>query len=233
MMDLTDLLNAQGASMHPVFQPDLTPGNTLFLDLSENTEIASLLAPDNADPTGERIFSLMREKQAIYGYGGYMEDRAVYRRSPLFRDNRGNARSIHLGTDIWAPAGTPVYVPLDATVHSFRNNDTFGDYGPTIIMRHTIAHHTFYCLYGHLSAESLYGLHNGRALAAGSLVGKIGDSFENGDWPPHLHFQFITDIQNWSGDYPGVCFPHEKVKYRILCPDPIIFFGGLRKSAKN
>ena len=45
-------------------------------------------------------------------------------------------RRLHLGVDIWADAGTPVYVPLDGRIHSFRDNNHFGDYGPTVILQH-------------------------------------------------------------------------------------------------
>jgi peptidoglycan LD-endopeptidase LytH len=43
----------------------------------------------------------------------------------------------------------------------------------------------------------------------------------NGDWPPHLHFQLITDMMGNTGDFPGVCLPEEKQAYKVLCPDPI------------
>jgi hypothetical protein len=44
---------------------------------------------------------------------------------------------------------------------------------------------------------------------------KIGQQFENyrypwdasvnGDYAPHLHFQIISNIEDYQGDYPGVC----------------------------
>jgi len=43
---------------------------------------------------------------------------------------------------------------------------------------------------------------------------------ENGQWPPHLHFQVIIDMENWRGDYPGVCSLPEKEKFLNNCPDP-------------
>lgn len=54
-----------------------------------------------------------------YGIGGYMEHRTLYARSALFATEE-EPRRLHLGVDIWAPAGTPVYAPFDGTIHSFR-----------------------------------------------------------------------------------------------------------------
>jgi peptidoglycan LD-endopeptidase LytH len=44
--------------------------------------------------------------------------------------------------------------------------------------------------------------------------------FENGNWPPHLHFQLIADMEGWKGDYPGVCKYSEREKWLGNCPDP-------------
>jgi hypothetical protein len=43
---------------------------------------------------------------------------------------------------------------------------------------------------------------------------------ENGQWPPHLHFQVIIDMEFKKGDYPGVCKLNEKEKYLRNCPNP-------------
>ena len=43
---------------------------------------------------------------------------------------------------------------------------------------------------------------------------------ENGDYPPHLHFQIILDIENFYGDYPGVCSENDLKYYSQNCPDP-------------
>jgi hypothetical protein len=48
---------------------------------------------------------------------------------------------------------------------------------------------------------------------------------ENGQWPPHLHFQIVVDMEipiaiGRKGDYPGVCKLSEKEKYLNNCPNP-------------
>jgi len=143
----------------------------------------------------------------------------VYRRSRHF-DGDGEPRSIHLGIDIWLEAYTPVYTPLDAKVHSFANNDNFGDYGATIILQHELEGIPFYTLYGHLSLASLSDLKEGKSYKAGDKIAEIGADPENGHWPPHLHFQLITDMLDKKGDFYGVAPPSEKEAYAKLCPDP-------------
>src|SRR5579872_683150 len=99
----------------------------------------------------------LRDNNCRYGIGGYMEHRMLYARSELF--NTGDEpRRLHLGVDIWAGAGTPVYAPLSGHIHSFQDNDHFGDYGPTIILQHDLDGITLYTLYGHLNRECLDGL---------------------------------------------------------------------------
>ena len=129
-------------------------------------------------------------------------------------------RSLHLGVDIWGAAGTPVYAPMGGMVHSFAFNNNFGDYGATIILQHHIDMITFYTLYGHLSLTDLDPLRIGKYLTRGEVVGHFGTPNENGNWPPHLHFQIIDDMGIKQGDYPGVCSLNEAEKYLKNCPDP-------------
>jgi hypothetical protein len=57
-------------------------------------------------------------------------------------------------------------------------------------------------------------------VPAGSVVGRIGSAEENGNWPPHLHFQLIAEIGDWRGDFPGVAPPSRRSRFLELCPDP-------------
>jgi murein DD-endopeptidase MepM/ murein hydrolase activator NlpD len=162
-----------------------------------------------------------------YLFGGYLEKRGLYSRSTVFND--GHAfRDVHLGIDLWCPAGTEVFCPWDGVIHSFRDNAKFGDYGPTIIVQHNAGVFQGYSLYGHLSRSSLEGLRSGKTLKGGQRMGILGEPFENVGWPPHLHFQLIYDLKGYEGDYPGVCLENEKDKFRGNCPDPLQFSGLLR-----
>lgn len=165
------------------------------------------------------ITGKLSENRCRYGIGGYLEHRTIYARSAHF-DTDDEPRRLHLGVDIWSKAGTPVYAPVAGTVHSFADNDNFGDYGPTIILEHEVAGLKFYSLYGHLSRVSLKGLFAGKAIARNEQIATFGTMDENGHWPPHLHFQLMLDMQGKTGDYPGVCKFSEKEIYLNNIPDP-------------
>lgn len=174
------------------------------------------------------IWTEMKKNNAKVAVGGYLEPRGIYRRSIHF--NEGDTlteRNIHLGLDLWIEAGTPIFAPLNAEVHSFKNNQNFGDYGPTIILKHYVEGFEFYTLYGHLSLESLNNLLVGQKITKGQQIAKLGTAEVNGDYPPHLHFQIIKDIENYSGDYPGVCSKLELGYYMQNCSNPNLLLNIL------
>ena len=135
-------------------------------------------------------------------------------------DNDDEPRRLHLGIDIWGKPLSHVRAPLEGIVHSYAFNNEFGDYGATIILSHYLDGETFHTLYGHLSLDDLKNLEEGQTISRGEVFGEFGLPFENGHWPPHLHFQIINDLGGWKGDYPGVCKLSEKEKYMENCPDP-------------
>jgi murein DD-endopeptidase MepM/ murein hydrolase activator NlpD len=159
---------------------------------------------------------------ALYGIGGYAEHRTVYSMSAVFDGEAINEepRRLHLGTDIWGPAGTKVMAPLEGRVHSFAFNNQLGDYGATIILQHEWEGYSFYTLYGHLSLASIQSLQKQEHIGAGQAFSALGQYSENGGWPPHLHFQIILDIGDRQGDYPGVCRYSEKERWLANSPDP-------------
>ncbi|MDO3641987.1 peptidoglycan DD-metalloendopeptidase family protein [Mucilaginibacter sp. L3T2-6] len=165
------------------------------------------------------ITQKLSDNNCKYGIGGYMEHRTIYARSKHF-DTEDEPRRLHLGVDIWSAAGTPVYSPLAGKVHSFQNNNNFGDYGPAIILEHNLDGLTLYSLYGHLSLKSLDGLYIGKPINHNEQIATLGNMEENGHWPPHLHFQLMFDMQGKRGDYPGVCKFSEKAIYQKNIPDP-------------
>ena len=101
-----------------------------------------------------------------------------------------------------------------------QNNDSLGDYGPTLILKHQIENFTFHTLYGHLSFDSLEGKKIGNFVEKGQQIANLGLPPINGDYAPHLHFQIIIDMENKVGDYPGVCSSKKLAFYMENCPDP-------------
>lgn len=159
--------------------------------------------------------------------GGYDEDRAIYDNAAFGAGVAGiEPRTIHLGIDIFSPAGTPVYAPWAGQVHSFQDNAAPLDYGPTIILEHRLEPDlTVWALFGHLSRESLEGLAVGQPVAKGQQIATLGDRNVNGGWLPHLHFQLILDIGDKSGDFPGVFRRSERDRWKRICPDPAQWLG--------
>jgi very-short-patch-repair endonuclease len=149
--------------------------------------------------------------------------------SGLFRRGQGaEPRRLHLGIDIWGKPYTKVMAPWDGIVHSFAFNNAFGDYGATIILTHNLEGQTFHTLYGHLSLNSIKNIQEGDVVRKGDVFCEFGIPFENGQWPPHLHFQLIVDMEGKKGDYPGVCKYSERQRYLDNCPDPDLVLGMMQ-----
>lgn len=192
------------------------------LDLSVRSTALREIDVTSASAMDGFIQQEVKNSGGEVGYGGYLEMRNLYQRSRHFKDPNKpiDERNIHLGVDIWQKAGTNVLAVLDGEVHSFANNAFHGDYGPTIILKHTFQEIEFYTLYGHLSLASIPNLEMGQYFRQGQVIGQLGDAGVNGDYAPHLHFQIILDVENYFGDYPGVCSQQNLDYYMDNCPDP-------------
>jgi peptidoglycan LD-endopeptidase LytH len=227
-MTLDQILRRNQDLFHPVVPFDFLMDKLHKLDLTANNTELTADIYSSTELFSEYIDKLRDRHHARYLVGGYDELRQMYVRSDLFGANDSSSahveepRRLHLGIDLWGPAGTPVSAPLDGTVHSFKFNDRFGDYGATIILMHQIDGYTFHSLYGHLSLRDISNLEVATSLSKGTEFAHFGNLHENGQWPPHLHFQLIHDIGAFVGDYPGVCKYSEREKYLKNCPDPEI-----------
>ncbi len=220
-------LRAHGGALGPVVDRDLS--RAIVFDLSVGSpELESPAAAADTAAMTEKIFRRMAETGAPAAIGRYDEARLVYQ-SEAFRGPQAEHpewRTVHLAVDIFAPPGAPVLAPLDGRVHSFRDNAERLDYGPTVILEHSPEGcPTFYTLYGHLTADSLEGLAVGRPIARGRRLGAIGAPPGNGDWPPHLHFQIVTDLLGREGEFPGVAAPSSRAVWLSLSPDPSLVLG--------
>jgi murein DD-endopeptidase MepM/ murein hydrolase activator NlpD len=196
------------------------------LDFTEaNTELTVTDISDT-EKFSQYINNKLTQANAKFGIGGYNENRILYKRSKLFEGTED--RTIHLGIDIWGTVETKVHVPVGGVVHSFAFNNNLGDYGATIILQHQLDTIVFYTLYGHLSLNDLNNLKEGKYISRGEVLAHFGEPKENGDWPPHLHFQIINDIRLNKGDYPGVCTISESEKYLTNCPDPDLILDMMK-----
>jgi murein DD-endopeptidase MepM/ murein hydrolase activator NlpD len=153
-------------------------------------------------------------------------------------------RDIHMGIDIGAAVGTPVYAAADGVVHSVGYNPAELDYGHVIVTEHVLAcksgsgddsdgdgvcggeSRRVWMLYGHLSAESTAGKIAGCRVARGEVLGWMGDVHENGGWPPHVHFQ-LSMAEPRTHDLPGVVSTAQHADALARYPDPRMVLGRL------
>lgn len=216
---VTHWLDVQRGSFAPVMGIDLAtiPAGSI--------SIATSLAP--RDPTA-MTETEARTLGAAAGVGpawvgSYGEPRAVYT-APAFRKGPhaiSDRRSVHIGVDIFLPAGSPVYAPLDAVVETVEFREATLDYGGMVILRHATPDGTpFWTLYGHLSRASADALRAGQPIACGERFAELGVPEENGGWDPHLHFQLAMTTRGMENDWPGVADPDDLAMWCAICPNP-------------
>jgi murein DD-endopeptidase MepM/ murein hydrolase activator NlpD len=192
----------------------------VWINLSKDNTQLEKIDINNTAVFSEYINRFLVKHNAKIAIGGYNESRNIYKRSEVFNSTEIEERFIHLGMDLWGKAYTPVLAPLNGKVHSFKDNLGLGNYGPTIILEHKLKGQTFYTLYGHLTKDSIEDIRVGESIDKGEMFAGIGNFPENGDYPPHLHFQVIKDLKGMEGDFPGVTsFINQKTALEN-CPDP-------------
>ncbi len=191
---------SEGAKPAPMFTPDLQGRSRMVLHSGQPG------APAFSDRAFDRWFDEKKQgDRRFFGIGLYGEVRSVYA-TDAFADAAGpERRTRHMGVDIFVDAQEPLHAPLAGRVFAIANNAMPLDYGHTLILEHrTVDDVPFYTLYGHLGASLPTLLTAGQDVAAGQLIGHIGDWSENGGWAPHLHFQIITDLLGQTTNFYGV-----------------------------
>jgi murein DD-endopeptidase MepM/ murein hydrolase activator NlpD len=232
---LTEILKKHSGSFHTIVSFNRLQDKLLLFYFTENNYELSASILDDTQKFSHYINEKLKSAQAKYGIGGYNEYRQLYSRSRVFDPGEKDEepRRLHLGIDIWGKAYTPVMSPLNGIVHSFAFNNRYGDYGATLILTHNLDGCSFHTLYGHLSLNSIKNLREGDNVRKGDVIAEFGIPMENGQWPPHLHFQVIKQMGEWKGDYPGVCKFSEREKYLENCPDPDLILGMMQYVLKN
>jgi len=207
--------------LNAIFSQEFTSENSISIDLSKNNTNLHSAIFGNLEKFSAYMEHLISDK---WGIGGYLEPRTIYEAHTNFATNQNDFRNIHLGIDIWGKAGTPVVAPKDGFVHAFQTNEGLGNYGPTIILQHELEGQFLFSLYGHLSKKDLENIRIGQKIQKGEIFCHLGNSHENGSWPPHLHVQCIRDLQDFVGDYPGVCSARDQAFYAQNCPHPSVLW---------
>lgn len=190
------------------------------------------------DPVPRNPFALDPAEAAMLGgmvgegdparLGAYAEPRLVYtgeafRNGPYGASDR---RTVHLGVDIFAPAGRQVLAPLAGTVEAVANRAERFDYGGVAVLRHeTNDGDAFFTLYGHLNPDVADRLTVGQDIAAGEAIATLGAQHQNGGWAPHLHFQLALTASGFGHDWPGVADPDEVDLWTAICPNPAVLLN--------
>jgi len=101
----------------------------------------------------------------------------------------------HQGTDIMAPAGTPL-LACERGIITRMGSDVLG--GTKIWVKGESG--TYY-YYAHLSAFA-EGMHDGLVVEAGTVIGYVGDTGNAKGGAPHLHFEIHPDGGPAVNPYP-------------------------------
>ncbi|MDC7997289.1 aminotransferase class III-fold pyridoxal phosphate-dependent enzyme [Gilvibacter sediminis] len=207
--------------------PTTTFKKALHLDLSVSSLWIGTQSEFNDLALFEfKIDQLQKQHPEQIIAGGYQEPRPLYT-DPAY-DTVGNygaqSRTVHLGVDFWLPAQTPVHTLHKGEVVIAVNDQGNKEYGGLVVIKHQEAGLEFYTLYGHLIPETALTHNLGDIIEAGGMVGQLGAAHENGSWSPHLHYQFMLDLLDYTEDFPGVCYAHQREIWQDLCPDPNLFF---------
>ncbi|MDB5556436.1 MAG: 4-aminobutyrate transaminase [Rhizobium sp.] len=213
-------------SFAPVVRPDLPKPMVTVFDFSATSPDATWL--DSLDGPGfdgycaEKIAA----EGADFGVGAYGEDRTIYKGDAFETTAPHVRRTVHIGIDIFAPAGEPVHAPMDGTVAFIHDDAVAYSFGPTVLLKHeTDEGDVFWTLYGHLSRTSVARLRPGQRIAKGTPFTEFGPRPENGEWPPHLHFQIVTDHLGLGARMHGVGTLGEWQIWLQVSPDPSVVLG--------
>lgn len=210
----------------PVIRPDLKIPRVTIFDFSASSPDAALL--DTLDGPGFDRFceERMAAEGADFGIGTYGEDRTIYKGEAYETTAAHVRRTVHVGIDIFAPPGEPVYAPLAGKVAFIHDDAVAYGFGPTVLLQHeTDAGDVFWTLYGHLSRARVSRLRIGQHVSAGEAFSEFGPRPENGEWPPHLHFQVMTDHLGLEARMHGVGTLHDWQIWQQVAPDPSVLLG--------
>ncbi len=216
-------LKRQAGTFAPVVQQAPNRKVPLVLDFSVASPELGSPAQDPVSAS-QALFAQLKRKGASIGVGRYNEARLIYG-SDQFRhphNEYNERRTIHLGIDLFQAAGSPVFAPMEGTVHVARQCNLPLDFGGLVVLRHEAEGDTFYTLYGHLSHKSVDALVPGMPVLKGQAFGALGTIKENGGWIPHLHFQLFADLFDDAATDVclGVAPASQRAVWLAICPDP-------------
>lgn len=103
----------------------------------------------------------------------------------------GTRGGAHMGVDMLAPAGTPIFAAAAGVVKV--SQESYGGYGVAITIDHVIGGQRVGTLYGHMTYGSRQVV-AGQTVAAGQLIGLVGSTGRS--TANHLHFETYINGSN-------------------------------------
>ncbi|MAL55809.1 MAG: peptidase M23 [Brevundimonas sp.] len=103
-------------------------------------------------------------------------------------DRFGARGGAHMGTDMVAAGGTPVYASVDGVVRI--SQDSYGGYGVTVVVESVLNGQQVSTVYPHMQTGSRQ-VAAGQTVTAGQLVGLVGSTGRS--TANHLHFEVYLD----------------------------------------
>tara|TARA_R110001592_G_scaffold325650_2_gene605803 strand:+ start:1120 stop:1827 length:708 start_codon:yes stop_codon:yes gene_type:complete len=205
--------------------PSIAKTDIFHIDLSiQNTTVKTVEEFNNLTNFQQKIEEIQLANPTKIIAGGYLEKRALYTSDIYNSKNSSQKRNIHLGVDFWLPENTEIHALFNGEVVCAIYQDSHKGYGGFIILKHTFSETEFYTLYGHLSKKSISKFTIGDTIKKGEQIGFLGNTLENGDWVPHLHFQIMVSLLDFKDDFPGVALENEIPFWRNMCPNPNLLF---------
>lgn len=210
------LLLCDDVKVKPVIRLDGCP---LFIALDEAMIKEAISMRGNSEMINDWFNKMISDAGHTWAVGAYLENREGI--LSYYSHMSEEKRYFHLGVDICAPAGTPVYAPLDSEVFETGYEEGEGNYGGYVILKHIISsHEPFYTIYGHMKMSTLPEV--GKKLSAGDRIAEIGDLHENGGWNHHTHIQVITEKGRKLGFFfKGYCNEGMLKDIESICPNPM------------
>ncbi len=148
-----------------------------------------------ADDTREKLIERIREKRFTVAQLSILNhsvpngspvhykkitDRYGYRIHPILRK-----RQFHVGIDLSAKFGMPIYATADGVVEYAQYKGTYGNF---LLLNHPFG---FKTAYGHLSK---FAVHEGDYVSKGDIIGYIGTTGRSTG--PHLHYE-VRYLNKW------------------------------------
>mgnify|MGYP002780882161 CR=1 FL=1 len=103
-------------------------------------------------------------------------------------DRFGARGGAHMGTDMVAAGGTPVYASVDGVVRI--SQDSYGAYGVTVVVESVLNGQQVRTVYPHMQTGSRQ-VAAGQTVTAGQTVGLVGSTGRS--TANHLHFEVYLD----------------------------------------